>query len=99
MIQSRADSKGQPAFLSFPAMDRIMQNLDGESFNYEGFKMMYDATPAIADIVKNFDEDGITIDTKEGGEKDAPQGGSDPQGDGVNSAATRAAKKGLGKDL
>ena len=61
--------------------------------------MMYDATPAIADIVKNFDEDGITIDTKEGGEKDAPQGGSEPQGDGVNSADTRAAKKGLGKDL
>lgn len=100
MVQSRADSKGQPAFLSFQAMDRIMQNLDGESFTYDGFKAIYDSTPGVQDIVKNFDENGITIDTKEGGDKDAGATKSDNSGaDNVKAAAKRATSRNLGNDL
>lgn len=98
MIQARADSKGQPAFLSFRAMDRIMQNVGGESFSYDGFKQMYDATPGLQDLVKDFNEDGITIATDEGGDE-ASQANQDGGEANVTAAAKRAAKKGLGNDL
>jgi hypothetical protein len=65
MLQAKADSKGQPAFLSFQALDRIMSNLGGESFDYEGFKNVYDSNPALKDLVKNFNEKGVTVKTKE----------------------------------
>lgn len=100
MIQSRADSKGQPAFLSFRAMDQIMQNLGGESFTYEEFKQLYDSVPGIKDIVKNFDENGLTIDTKEGSDTDAPTTTSADNGDAnVAAAAKRATSKSMGADL
>jgi hypothetical protein len=97
MIQARADQKGQPAFLSFRAMDQIMQNIGGEAFSYESFKEVYDTVPGVKDIVKDFNEEGITIATQEGGD-DAPA----PRDDGganVTASAKRAAKKGLGNDL
>jgi len=97
MLKGRADSKGQPAFLSFSALDRIMQNVGGESFSYEGFKQMYDATPALKELVKDFNEDGITIATSEGGdEAPADQDGGEAN---VTAAPKRAAKRGLGSDL
>jgi hypothetical protein len=99
MIQSRADSKGQPAFLSFRAMDQLMQNIGGESFTYEEFKQMYDSVPGIKDIVKNFDENGLTIDTKEGGEDDAPTTSADNGDANVAAAAKRATNKSMGADL
>ena len=98
MIQSRADSKGQPAFLSFRAMDRIMQNVGSSSFSYDGFKQMYDATPGLQDLVKDFNEDGITISTDEGGDE-VSQANQDGGEGNVSAAAKRAAKKGLGNDL
>ena len=98
MLKGRADSKGQSAFLSFTAMDRIMQNVGGESFSYDGFKQMYDATPALKELVKDFNEDGITIATDEGGD-DASQATQDGGEANVTAAAKRAAKRGLGNDL
>lgn len=98
MIQARADQKGQPAFLSFRALDQIMQNIGGESFNYEGFKNLYDTEPGIKEIVKDFNEDGITIATQEGTPDDTPAGDDNGEAN-VTAAAKRAAKKGLGNGL
>ena len=98
MLKGRADSKGQPAFLSFIAIDRIMQNVGGESFSYDGFKQMYDATPALQDLVKDFNEQGITIATDEAND-DTSQANQDDGEANVTAAAKRAAKRGLGNNL
>lgn len=76
-----------------------MQNIGGESFTYEEFKQMYDSVPGIKDIVKNFDENGLTIDTKEGGEDDAPTTSADNGDANVAAAAKRATNKSMGADL
>ena len=54
-----ADNKDQPAYLSFEALNQLMQNMDMQQFDYDGFKQIYDANPELANLVKNFDEKGV----------------------------------------
>lgn len=93
MLKGRADSKGQSAFLSFRAMDRIMQNVGGESFSYEGFKQMYDSTPALKELIKDFNEDGITIATTDQADGDASQADQGDTRANVTAAAKRATNR------
>ena len=50
-----ADSQSQPAYLSFEALNQLMNNMDMQQFDYDGFKQVYDANPELLNLVKNFD--------------------------------------------
>jgi hypothetical protein len=85
-IKGSADQKGKPVFLHFskPTPDKVkegsmnvdfnavMANIGGESFTYESFKTAYDSDPRIKEYVKDFNEDGITVKTKEDADGEAP---------------------------
>jgi hypothetical protein len=42
-----------------------MQNIGNQQFSYDTFKAAYDSDPKLQDIVKNFDQDTITLKTSE----------------------------------
>lgn len=96
-LQGRADSKNKPAKFSWQAMSQMMQNITGQEINYDAFKAEFDANPQLKNIVDNFDENGVTIKTKN---KIAPAG---VPGDKVKSqanvmsSAKKAASNLLGK--
>ena len=49
-----------------------MKNIGSEQFGYETFKLAYDSDPRISPLVKNFDQEGITLATDTEAES-APQ--------------------------
>lgn len=51
-----------------------MKNLKKPQFDYDGFKAIYDASPELQPLIKNFDSKGITLYTKKEAPSDAPQG-------------------------
>jgi hypothetical protein len=101
-IKGAADQKGKPAFLHFDKpktenvkqdslnidLNKVMQNMGGESFVYETFKNAYDSDPRVKEMVKNFSEAGIELKTKEDAEN-GMQGG-DEGGDKVAAMAKSA---------
>ena len=46
--------------------------MDMQQFDYDGFKQVYDANPELQNLVKNFDEKGVTLGTKQEADSDAP---------------------------
>ena len=73
----RAASKKAPAKLNWGAVARMSQ-ANGFEFaaDYETFKSMYDANPALQSMVKNFNDDGIELNVP-----GAPD--EEPKGDGT----------------
>jgi hypothetical protein len=58
----RAASKKAPAQMNWAALNQISKASGDElSADYETFKSMYDSSPVIQKLVKNFDADGITL--------------------------------------
>jgi hypothetical protein len=51
-----------------------MKNMGSEQFSYESFKLAYDSDPRIKPLVKNFDQEGITLATDVETEPTAQQG-------------------------
>ena len=87
-----ADNKSQSAYLSFEALNQIMQNMDLQQFDYDGFKQIYDANPDVQNLVKNFDDKGITLSTKQEADSDTPTKTTDPADATVDQMAKKAAK-------
>jgi len=105
-ILGAANQKGKPAFLHFekPTPDKIkkdsvnidlnkvMENMGGEAFVYDTFKVAYDSDPRIKEMVKNFSGDGIELKTKE--DADASGTTSADGGDTVAAMAKSATNVG-----
>tara|TARA_B100000902_G_scaffold372315_1_gene399226 strand:+ start:3589 stop:3801 length:213 start_codon:yes stop_codon:yes gene_type:complete len=70
-----------------------MQNMDMQQFDYDGFKQIYDANPELANLVKNFDEKGVSLSTKKEADADAPVQSNAP--DQVDQMAQRATQANL----
>lgn len=70
----------------------MLQNISGTEMDYETFKSEFDSLPQLANIVQQFDGQGITLKTKE--KPEATRGQPKDQG-GINSSAKRAANKAL----
>jgi hypothetical protein len=92
-LQQRADSKNQPAEYSWEALNHILQNVQGNSIDYSAFKADYDSDPSFKTLIKGFDENGLTLKTRN--DADTPQVGDRGTND-VNKMAKRAAAKELG---
>lgn len=58
----RASSKGEPAKLNWASLQKIASDSGFEiGADYETFKSMYDSSPAIQGLVRNFNADGIEL--------------------------------------
>lgn len=70
----RYASKGQAAKLNWKALDKINNSSGIELVaDYETFKAMYDTSPQLQTMVKNFNADGIELNVP-GAKEEEPQG-------------------------
>ncbi len=77
----RAASKKAPANLNWNGLNRVLATSGFElTADYETFKAMYDGSPAIQAMVKNFNERGIELNVP-----GAPD--EEPKGDGTQTPA------------
>jgi len=77
----RASSKKTPAKLNWNGLNNILTSSGFEvSADYETFKAMYDGSPALQKMVKNFNDDGIELNVP-----GAPT--EEPKGDGTQAPA------------
>jgi hypothetical protein len=73
----RAASKKAPASMNWASLQKIAQDSGFEfAADYETFKSIYDSSPAIQNLVKNFNDRGVELNVP--GAPDA-----EPQGDGT----------------
>lgn len=73
----RSSSKKAPAKMNWNAMDQLAKSTGIElAADYETFKAMYDSSPALQALVKNFNADGIELNVP-----GAPT--EEPKGDGT----------------
>ncbi len=77
----RAASKKAPANLNWNGLNKVLATSGFElTADYETFKAMYDGSPAIQAMVKNFNEKGIELNVP-----GAPD--EEPKGDGTQTPA------------
>lgn len=93
----RAASKKSPSSLNWNAIAQ-MSKANGFEFaaDYETFKSMYDSTPALQGLVKNFNSDGVELNVPGAPDDKRPDGTKDSQ-DEVDKIAASAAPKQLSK--
>jgi hypothetical protein len=61
-IIGRAASKKSPVSMNWAALNQMSKSSGSElSADYETFKSMYDSSPVIQSLVKNFNADGIVL--------------------------------------
>ena len=93
----RASSKKQPAKLNWASLQKIAADSGFEmGADYETFKAIYDSNPAIQNLVKNFNADGVELNVP-GTDKDTEtpvKQGETPQ-DAVDKIAASAAPQQL----
>lgn len=63
-LVSQANSQQQPSYLSWTALNNLMQNVGDEQFDYDSFKVSYDSNPMIKNLVTRFDARGIELKTR-----------------------------------
>lgn len=106
-ILASSKVKDKPVFLHFDTpkkenlkdghinldLNKIMQNIGSEQFAYGTFTVAFDEDPRIKEMVKNFNETGIELNSEDSvSVPDQPEGG-----DGVEKMAKRATD--VGADL
>ena len=74
----------------------MLQNITGQEINYDAFKTEFDKNPQIKDLVDKFDENGITIKTKNKVEEPGKVGDKQKAQNAVKTSAKRAAAKMIG---
>jgi hypothetical protein len=97
----RAASKKQAAKLNWSALQKIATDSGFEmGADYETFKSMYDSSPAIQGLVKNFNADGIELNVP-GIDKDTetPVSQGQTSQDAVDKIAAGAAAQNLTQSL
>ena len=84
--------KKEPSEFSFDELNKLMKHAGAEQFDYRAFKAAYDTDERIKKMVKNFNQDGITLKTDVDADTAAPQ--EDPGNAKVSQMAKRATKIG-----
>ena len=89
----RANTEGSSAQLSWQAISSLMSDMGHGEYSYDSFKTEYDNNPDLKSIVKNYNADGIVLNTQvekpESGEEDDV----DDSEKSVNAMAKRATNK------
>tara|TARA_R110000803_G_scaffold52688_1_gene108429 strand:- start:130 stop:426 length:297 start_codon:yes stop_codon:yes gene_type:complete len=79
-------------------LNKLMQNVDGESFNYESFTNAYETDPQVKTMVRNFNKRGIDPETEEGSDEISQPGDNKTAGDKKVSQMAKSATD-IGNDL
>ena len=91
----RASSKKSPAKLNWNAISSMSKSYGFEfAADYETFKSMYDSTPALQALVKNFNDEGIELNVPGAPDEANPPGTQDSEEE-VEKIASSAAPKQL----
>lgn len=94
----RGASKKEPVKLNWQALDRISKSTGAEiTADYETFKAMYDSSPLLQSVVKNFNADGLELNVPGApdAEKEPTQGTEKTSQDAVDQMAASAAPQQL----
>lgn len=83
--------KKQASEFSFDQLNRLMKNAGREQFDYRTFKAAYDSDERLKSMIKNFNQEGITLKTDVDADTDAPQ--EEPGDSKVSQMAKRATNK------
>jgi hypothetical protein len=87
-LVAQADSQNQPSYLSWDALNNLMQNVGEEQFDYDSFKDSYDNNPQVQALIQRFDGDGVELKTKTKNPKKPEGGGGEDNISKMAKAAT-----------
>ena len=99
-IIGRAEMKKSPAKMNWAGLSNLaLKNKIQLAADYETFKGIYDSSPAIQSLVKNFNADGIELDVPGAPDADpqSPQSDQSSQ-DAVDQTAASAAPQQLSQE-
>ena len=99
-IIGRAEMKKSPAKMNWAGLSNLaLKNKIQLAADYETFKAIYDSSPAIQSLVKNFNADGIELDVPGAPDADpqSPQSDQSSQ-DAVDQTAESAAPQQLSQE-
>ena len=99
-IIGRAEMKMSPAKMNWAGLSNLaLKNKIQLAADYETFKAIYDSSPAIQSLVKNFNADGIELDVPGAPDADpqSPQSDQSSQ-DAVDQTAASAAPQQLSQE-
>ena len=99
-IIGRAEMKKSPAKMNCAGLSNLaLKNKIQLAADYETFKAIYDSSPAIHSLVKNFNADGIELDVPGAPDADpqSPQSDQSSQ-DAVDQTAASAAPQQLSQE-
>ena len=82
--------------ISLNKLSQLLKKQGQSQFNYDVFKLAYDSDPKLQELVKNFDQEEITLKSLAKDDLPAAQGG-EGDSDTVNQMAKRATD--LGKSI
>jgi hypothetical protein len=89
-ILQHLEGKTQPGTkVPISSIAQLMFNM-GYSFNFEDFKDLYDSSPALQELVTDFNRDSLTIG-KDSSEEVGPAPDAEKQANTVDQMASRAA--------
>lgn len=92
----RAASKKAPAKLNWNGLQQVLKTNGFEIIaDYETFKAMYDASPTIQNMVKNFNAQGIELNVPGAPNTDEPEQGGETSQEKVDQMAASAAPQQL----
>lgn len=92
----RAKSKGTPARYNWAALNSMARSIGIKiTADYETFKMMYDSSPPMQNLVKNFNKAGVELNVPGVEADDEPEVGGPQGGDTIDKMASRQAAKSL----
>jgi len=95
-IIGRASAKKVPAKLNWRGLNSILKSNDASiAADYETFKSMYDSSPAIQNLVKNFNADGIELNVPGASDDQTPADGTTDSQAAVDQTAASAAPQQL----
>jgi hypothetical protein len=93
-LKNRSNATRSNGKYSWAAISRLVQNITGQIFDYNSFQVKYDTSPALQQIVSDFDNSGLTLTVNSQANSDqvsnVPSNGSD-----IKSSAKSAAEKTL----
>lgn len=92
-LVAQANSKQQPSFLNWAALNNLMQNVGEEQFDYDSFKAQYDSSPMIQKLVFKFDNRGVELKTYGTDPKRSQSGEKETS---ISKMAKNAAKRRVG---
>lgn len=69
-----------------------MKNFGENQINYDSFKLVHDSDPSIQNLIKDFDENGIRLNTQA---EQSELRDVERSGDRIKQTASKAAERGL----